>query len=74
MNRYHLRGPEGDAIHAVPCATGYNISWLLIMIRKKSLSLYLALIKALLGGLLAEITEIIQSEAMCRGRNIAIVT
>ena len=74
MNRCHLKGPEGDAIHSVLCAADFNIHELLMMIRKKNLSLYLALIKALLGGLLAEITEIIQSEAMCRGRNIAIVT
>jgi hypothetical protein len=66
MNRCHLKGPEGDAIHAVLCAAGYNnIRWLLRMIRKKGLGLYVALIKALgLGGLLAEVTEIIQGEAM----------
>ena len=73
MNRCHLKGPEGDAIHAVLCAAGYNIRWLLRMIRKKGLGLYLALIKTLgLGGLLAEVTEIIQGEAMNRDRNIAI--
>lgn len=73
MNRCHLKGPEGDAIHAVLCAAGYNIRWLLRMIRKKGLGLYLALIKALgLGGLLAEVREIIQGEAMNRDRNIAI--
>ena len=73
MNRCHLKGPEGDAIHAVLCAAGYNIRWLLRMIRKKGLGLYLALIKALgLGGLLAEVREIIQGEAMSRQRNIAI--
>ena len=73
MNRCHLKGPEGDAIHAVLCAAGYNIRWLLRMIRKKGLGLYLALIKAFgLGGLLAEVTEIIQGEAMSRNRNITI--
>ena len=73
MNRCHLKGPEGDAIHAVLCAAGYNIRWLLRMIRKKGLGLYLALIKALgLGGLLAGVTKIIQGEAMRRDRNIAI--
>ncbi len=45
-----------------------------MMIRKKNLSLYLALIKALVGGLLAEVTEIIQSQATSRNRNIAIAT
>ena len=68
-----LKGPEGDAIHAVLCAAGYNIIWLLRMIRKKGLGLYLALIKALgLGGLMVEVREIIQGEAMSRDRNIAI--
>jgi hypothetical protein len=43
------------------------------MIRKKGLGLYLALIKTLgLGGLLAEVREIIQGETMSRDRNIAI--
>jgi IS5 family transposase len=34
MNRCHLKSSEGDAIHAVLCAAGYNIRWLLWMIRK----------------------------------------
>jgi IS5 family transposase len=33
MNRCHLKGPEGNAIHDVLCAAGYNIRWLLRMIR-----------------------------------------
>ena len=72
MNRCHLKGPEGDAIHAVLCAAGYNIRWLLRMIRKRGLGLYVALIKAL-GILLAKVTEFIQGEAMRRDRNIALV-
>ncbi|MCD8536592.1 MAG: IS5 family transposase [Burkholderiaceae bacterium] len=44
MNRCHLKGAEGDAIHAVLCAAGYNIRWLLRMIRKKGIRLYLTLI------------------------------
>ena len=73
MNRCHLKGPEGDAIHAVLCAAGYNIRWLLRMIRKRGLGLYLALIKVLgLGGLMAKVTELIQAEAMMRNRNIVI--
>jgi len=35
----HLKS-EGDAIHAVLCAAGYNIRWLLRMIRKRGLGLY----------------------------------
>jgi IS5 family transposase len=73
MNRCHLKGPEGDAIHVVLCAAWYNIRWLLRMIRKRGLGLYLALIKVIgLGGLLAKVTEFIQAGAMRRDRNIAI--
>ena len=57
MNRCHLKGSEGDAIHAVLCAAGYNIRWLLRMIRKKGIRLYLALIKLLgLSGLIAKMS------------------
>ena len=67
MNRCHLKGAEGDAIHAVLCAAGYNIRWLLRMIRKKGLRLYLALIKVLgLGGLLAKNTPIKHIELFTR--------
>jgi hypothetical protein len=40
MNRCHLMGQTGDAMHAVLCAAGYNICWLLRMIRKKGISLF----------------------------------
>ena len=46
MNRCHLKGSEGDAIHAVLCAAGYNIRWLLRMIVKKGLGLLLCLLQA----------------------------
>ena len=73
MNRCHLKGPEGDAIHAVLCAAGYNIRWLLRMIRNKGLDLYWALIQRLgLGGLLAKVREMIQIEALKRDRLIAL--
>src|SRR5690606_38611951 len=35
MDRCHLKGEYGDRLHAVLCATGYNIKWLLRMIAKK---------------------------------------
>jgi len=47
MNRCHLKGQTGDAIHAVLCAAGYNIRWLLRMIRKKGIGLFLLLIQTL---------------------------
>ena len=59
MNRCHLKGAQGDAIHAVLCAAGYNIRWLLRMIRKKGIRLYFALIKLLgLDGLIAKMSSI----------------
>ena len=57
MNRCHLRGSDGDAIHAVLCAAGYNIRWLLRMILKKGVRLYFYLIRLLgLSGLFARKT------------------
>lgn len=35
MGRCHLKGEIGDRLHAVLCAAGYNIRWLLRMIAKK---------------------------------------
>ena len=49
MNRCHLKGAEGNAIHAVLCAAGYNIRWLLRLIRKMGVRFLLSLFQA--GGL-----------------------
>lgn len=38
MNRCHLKGEMGDRLHAVLCAAGYNIKWLLRMIAKKGVA------------------------------------
>ena len=38
MDRCHLKGEQGDRLHAVLCAAGYNIRWLLRMIVKKGVS------------------------------------
>lgn len=35
MDRCQLKGEQGDRLHAVLCAAGYNIRWLLRMIVKK---------------------------------------
>jgi IS5 family transposase len=60
MDRCHLKGSEGDALHALLCATGYNIRWLLRMIDKKGLSLLLCLLQAAgLAVLLEKLAEII---------------
>jgi IS5 family transposase len=33
-----LKGEQGDRLHAVLCAAGYNIRWLLRMIAKKGVA------------------------------------
>jgi len=72
MNRCHLKGAEGDAIHAVLCAAGYNIRWLLRMIRKKCIRLYLSLIRLLsLGGLFVKNSATHKIEHLKRGQLIA---
>ena len=59
MDRCHLKGSEGDALHAVLCAAGYNIRWLLRMIVKKGLGLLLCLLQASgLTDLFAKLAEI----------------
>ncbi|PUE55508.1 hypothetical protein B9Z37_02820 [Limnohabitans parvus II-B4] len=40
MNRCHLKGSLGDSLHAVLCAAGFNIRWLLRMIAKKGIDLF----------------------------------
>lgn len=37
MRRCHLKGEQGDALHAVLCAAGYNIRWLLRAIVSKGI-------------------------------------
>jgi IS5 family transposase len=44
MDRCHLKGSEGDALHAVLCVAGYNIRWLLRIIIKIGLGLLLCLL------------------------------
>ncbi len=46
MNRCHLKGSIGDSLHAVLCAAGFNIRWLLRMIAKKGIGLFLGLLRA----------------------------
>ena len=38
MDRCHLKGETGDRLHAVLCAAGYNIRWLLRMIGRKEVT------------------------------------
>ncbi|MBK7720584.1 MAG: hypothetical protein IPJ36_19335 [Simplicispira sp.] len=42
MDRCPLKGELGDSVHAVLCAAGYNIRWLLRMIAKKGVLFFAA--------------------------------
>ena len=65
----HLSEFPGPAL----CAEGYNIRWLLRMIRKKGICLYLALIKLLgLRGLIAKIQATNQIEQFKRSQLTAL--
>jgi len=35
MDRCHLKGETGDRLHALLCAAGFNLCWLLRMIAKQ---------------------------------------
>jgi IS5 family transposase len=77
MNRCHLKGAQGDALHAVLCAAGYNIRWLLRMIRKKGVRLYLSLIRLLglggLNGLIPKFFQLNHFEGVNRHQRIGLV-
>ena len=47
MGRCHLKGALGDKMHAVLCAAGYNIRWLLRMIRAKGLRAFVRVLRAM---------------------------
>lgn len=49
MDRCHLKGETGDRLHAVLCAAGYNLRWLLRMIAKNGLRAVLWLLPAYAG-------------------------
>ena len=74
MDQCHLAGARGDALHAVLCAAGYNIRWLLRMIRKKGIRLYLALIRLIKGsGLWEKFQRELKSEPIGSLRPAAMV-
>lgn len=50
MDRCPLKGEGGDRLHAVLCAAGYNIKWLLRMIAKKGVPFLHALFLRLKKG------------------------
>ena len=68
MDRCWLKGAVGDALHAISCAAGYNIRWLMRAIlaqaAKAAKAAFLALSKPALYGLNSV------NEALCRLRGV----
>ena len=63
MDRCHLKGSEGDALHAVLCAAGYSIRWLLRRIAQKGLRLLLCLLQAaVLAAVLAKFRQMFTNQ------------
>ena len=50
MDRCHLKGEMGDRIHAVLCAAGYNLRWLMRNLAKKHRKAFLALLQPAVTG------------------------
>ena len=68
MNRCHVKGLKGDSFHAVLCAAGFNIRWLLRMIVKKGIGLFLHLLQvAALGQIALELWQIFISPQLKSG-------
>jgi IS5 family transposase len=58
MDRRWLKGSEGDALHAVLCAAGFNIRWLLRAIAAKGLKGFLLALTMLDDALAAAIAAV----------------
>ncbi len=54
LDRCYLKGQTGDAIHAVLCAAGYNIKWLMRRILQKGIKPFLFLFFAQASQILFE--------------------
>ena len=51
LDRCALKGSLGDSLHAVLCAAGYNIRWLMRMILKYGIRRFLRFVLVLMRGL-----------------------
>jgi IS5 family transposase len=62
MDRCWLKGAVGDALHAISCAAGYNIRWLMRAIvaqaAKAAKAAFLALLQPALYGLNSEMNAL----------------
>ena len=55
MDRCHLKGEAGDRLHAVLCAAGYNLRWLMRAVARLGLKALFAL--WLLVGMLGRVVS-----------------
>lgn len=62
MDRCHLKGELGDRLHAVLCAAGYNIRWLLRAIARKGLQAFLHLLPAHVAAAILRLLKGSQSQ------------
>ncbi len=68
MNKCHLKGSNGDSLHAVLCAAGFNNRWLLRMIVKKGIGLFLRLLQvAALRQIAQQLRQIFSSPKLRSG-------
>ena len=75
MNRCHHKGSNGDSLHEVLCAAGFNIRWLLRMILKKGIGLFLRLLQvAELGQIALQLRQIFISPQLKSGSMNAALT
>jgi len=69
MDRCWLQGALGDALHAISCAAGYNLRWLLRAIARKGIGpAFLCLLQMVLLAAMQQ-----KPPASARGRALAIV-
>jgi IS5 family transposase len=72
MDRCWLQGATGDALHAVLCAAGYNIRWLLRAIVRLGLKGLFAPLLALLLTLATALATLTTGRQTCVGRMVGV--
>ena len=66
MDSCHLKGETGDRPHAVLCAAGYNIRWLLRLIVKKGVTFLVAPFSRLCrAAVLRQVLERVKRKSVC---------
>lgn len=70
MDRCWLKGALGDALHAISCAAGYNLRWLLRAIARKGIApVFLCLLQMVLSAAMV-LRSPVSVWAPARGRGL----